>query len=63
MILEYWTWHQKLLPPEFKEKPQKNQFYPATYITMTGKSDEHEDELPEVKKKILDTVFNNINNK
>lgn len=30
---------------------------------MTGKNDESSDQLPEIKKKILDSVFNNVNNK
>lgn len=39
-------------------------FFPATFITVTGKSSEDVvDVIPEEKKKILDNVFNNINNK
>lgn len=48
---------------EFKEKKPKEHFYPATYIIMTGKTEETTDQMPEEKKKILDSVFNNINNK
>ena len=49
---------------EFKDKKSaKDHFYPATYITMTGKNDEIVDQVPEIKKKILDSVFNNISNK
>jgi superfamily II DNA or RNA helicase len=39
-------------------------FNPATFITVTGKSSEDSAEaIPEEKKKILDNVFNNIENK
>jgi len=48
---------------EYKKSGSKNQFFPATYITMTGKNEEVLDQMPEVKKKILDAVFNNISNK
>jgi Type III restriction enzyme, res subunit len=41
-----------------------HQFYPATFISITGKSSEDTvDVIPEEKKKILDHVFNNISNK
>ena len=45
----------------FKEYPDR-EFFPATFIKITGKSDDIEEELPEVKKKILDDYFNNIEN-
>ncbi len=48
---------------EFNEKFKNKQFFPATFITMTGKNEDFADQIPEVKKKILDSVFNNINNK
>lgn len=49
---------------EFKDqRSSKEHFYPATYITMTGKNEEILDQVPEIKKKILDSVFNNIANK
>jgi superfamily II DNA or RNA helicase len=39
-------------------------FRPATFITITGKSSEEEiDVLPEEKKKTLDMVFNNLENR
>jgi len=38
-------------------------FSPATFVTITGKSEETADVIPEVKKKLLDNVFNNIENK
>jgi len=41
-----------------------HKFYPATFITITGKSsDEKVDVIPEDKKRILDTYFNNIENR
>jgi superfamily II DNA or RNA helicase len=48
---------------EFKDKGSKGHFYPATYITLTGESEETVEQTIEEKKKILDTVFNNINNR
>ena len=48
---------------EYKDKGIKNQFFPSTYITMTGKNEEAIDQMPEAKKKILDSVYNNISNK
>ena len=38
-------------------------FHPATFIVVTGKSEESADALPEQKKKILDDIFNKIENK
>jgi superfamily II DNA or RNA helicase len=41
-----------------------HKFYPATFISVTGKStDDNLDVIPEDKKRILDNVFNNFNNK
>ena len=48
---------------EFKESNKNKQFFPATYITMTGKNEDILDQLPEIKKKILDKTFNNVSNK
>ena len=45
----------------FKDYPNR-EFFPATFIKITGKSDDIEEDLPEVKKKILDDYFNNIEN-
>lgn len=40
-----------------------HQFYPACFVTITGKtSDEGADIIPEEKRLILDNVFNNIEN-
>jgi DNA polymerase III delta prime subunit len=41
-----------------------HKFYPATFISVTGKSSEESQEvIPEDKKRILDAVFSNIENK
>lgn len=48
---------------QFKKLKPNEHFFPATYITMTGKNEEALDQMPEVKKKILDSVFNNISNR
>lgn len=46
-----------------KNIPQHT-FHPATFITITGQSSEdNANAMPEEKKKILDNIFNNINNK
>ena len=47
---------------DFTKKYPKRKFYPATFIRITGKTDETEDELPDAKKRILDNYFNNIEN-
>jgi hypothetical protein len=48
---------------DMKEIPFHN-FYPATFITVTGKAaDDSAENIPEEKKRILDDVFNSINNK
>lgn len=41
----------------------KHEYHPATYITITGKSDDNVDQIPEEKHKILRNVFNNTENK
>jgi hypothetical protein len=42
----------------------EHKFLPATYITVTGKStEESADMIPEDKKRILDNVFNSLENK
>mgnify|MGYP003350565029 CR=1 FL=1 len=43
----------------------KHTFYPATFVTVTGAStdDSGGESLPEEKKRILDEVFNKIENK
>lgn len=48
---------------DVKNVPFHN-FYPATFITVTGKAaDESAENIPEEKMKIIDDIFNNINNK
>jgi len=47
---------------EFKKKNKPlNEFYPSTYILVTGGLEEGED-IPEVKQKIIRTVFNSVEN-
>jgi len=47
-----------------KSKIEPHTFYPATFITVTGKGgDDTADVIPEEKKKIIDDVFNNYENK
>jgi len=46
---------------EKKEIP-KHDFKPATYVSITGKSEGEIDYLPEEKKSTLDKVFNNVKN-
>ena len=47
---------------EFKKKNFNREFKPATFIRITGKTDDIDDELPDAKKRILDTYFNNMEN-
>ena len=46
---------------EFKKKKLTN-FKPATFILVTGGSDESGEDLPEIKQKIIQDVFNNYDN-
>lgn len=48
---------------KFKDFKEKRDFSPATFIRITGRTDDQEDEIPEVKKMILDKYFNSIENK
>ncbi len=41
----------------------KHDFYPATYISVTGKTDENVEQIPEEKHRILNKIFNNVENK
>jgi superfamily II DNA or RNA helicase len=45
------------------EDVPKHKFYPATFLSVTGKSEENPEQIPEETIKILDTVFGNIENK
>ncbi len=47
-----------------KTKAPKHKFYPATFITVTGKNAEDAiDVIPEDKQRILEKVFSNMENK
>ena len=46
---------------EFKKKKLAN-FKPATFILVTGGNDETGEDLPEIKQKIIQDVFNNMDN-
>ncbi len=48
---------------EFNKKGFERDFSPATFIRITGKTDDMDDDLPDAKKRILDSYFNNIDNK
>ncbi|MEM3062068.1 MAG: DEAD/DEAH box helicase family protein [Nitrososphaerota archaeon] len=41
----------------------KHDFFPAVYITITGKSEELMEQIPEEKHRILKNIFNNVENK
>lgn len=41
----------------------KHNFYPATYISITGKSEEKIEQIPEEKHRLLNNIFNNVENK
>ena len=45
-----------------KSKKNINDFKPATFILVTGSSDESGEDVPEIKQKIINDVFNNPNN-
>lgn len=46
---------------EFKKsKLDTKDFHPATYMIITGGNED--DEIPEIKQKIIKSVFNNVNN-
>ena len=46
----------------FDNVKMKRPFYPATFIKITGKSDDIEEDLPEEKSKILNKYYNNLEN-
>ena len=49
---------------EFKKNNLNlSDFYPATFILITGGSDDGSEDVPEIKQKIIREVFNNIENK
>lgn len=45
------------------KKIPKHEFRPATFVTVTGKSDDTEDYMAEEQSEILKSVFNNVDNK
>jgi DNA polymerase III delta prime subunit len=48
---------------EFKQKKKNlSEFRPATFILVTGGADESGEDLPEIKQKIIQDVFNNSDN-
>lgn len=48
---------------EFKKKKNNlNEFKPATFIVVTGGTDESGEDVPEMKQKIIQEVFNNPDN-
>ncbi len=46
-----------------KQKKPLSEFHPATFIIITGGSDDSGEDIPEIKQKIIRQVFNNQNNK
>lgn len=50
------------LPYKEFVKNNKRPFMPATYLKITGKSDENVDDMQDEKIKILDKMFSNVNN-
>jgi len=47
---------------EYSKKFNKKDFLPATFILITGGTDESGEDIPEIKQKIIREVFNNENN-
>jgi hypothetical protein len=48
---------------EFKKKfKNTTDFTPATYLVITGGVDDSGEDIPEIKQKIIRTVFNNVEN-
>jgi len=51
----------------FKEFKKNNldlsDFYPATFILITGGSEDGSEDIPEIKQKIIREVFNNVENR
>ena len=45
-----------------KEKIALSEFNPATFILITGGMEEGGDDIPEIKQKIIRTIFNNVEN-
>jgi hypothetical protein len=47
---------------EHKKKFKNVEFFPATFILITGGVDETGEDVPEIKQKIIREVYNNVNN-
>lgn len=47
---------------DYKLENINETFYPCTYITITGGSEDAADQIPEEKKKVLDNIFNTVDN-
>jgi superfamily II DNA or RNA helicase len=47
------------LPPDIP----KHDYYPAAYISVTGKTEDNLEQIPEEKHRILNKIFNNVENK
>ncbi len=47
---------------EFKKTGKISEFKPATFILITGASDDSGEDIPEIKQKIIREVFNNQDN-
>jgi len=47
---------------DFKKKYNISEFKPAVFILITGSTEEGIEDIPEVKQKIIRTVYNNVNN-
>jgi superfamily II DNA or RNA helicase len=47
---------------DYKAVFPNNKFYPSTYITVTGGSEDGADQIPEEKKRVLDNVFSSLDN-
>jgi superfamily II DNA or RNA helicase len=46
-----------------KEKKNMKDFYPSTYLLVTGGTDDSGEDIPEIKQKIIREVFNNYENR
>lgn len=51
--------HHQQLP----ENIPRHEFYPATFVTVTGKTEENVEQIPEEKHRVLKNVFNHVENK
>lgn len=56
---EYTYGNHRNLPPDIP----KHDFYPATFISVMGKSEETMEQIPEEKHRLVNNVFNNVENR